>query len=659
MVIAILFAHCWGVIQLFVLASGRRTVRLSTVALALATGLFTCAPLAVALSLAWASPLAWAIGRDAAELVRVGAYTLDPFLEELIKLLPLLALTQLAVVRRQWSLTDCILLGGAIGAGFALAEDLYRFGALAPNAVVVRGGWVLPAMGYAFVPDAATSMASWLPDPGMPRMAFGQRLPGIDLHLIWSTLGGLAVGLLALRREFWARPAALVIFLYIGGDHAGFNADIAYGPLLITAPFRLLRDLLPVLPVMALGIAFRLDASRQRIGEGAPLLPAERTASPRVLGTFTEAFGALPQSLFDVARFVQLRRVYAAERAWGDGDPGLIARQLDVLAARIESGRQQVRSASLGLAAAPSWLLRSIRSPAFVAWIALTLSALLWFAGVRGSGSISVVFLVLSLGAQLWLLWRIFSATRAWRRMRPIAIADSVAGFVFRLTAAGGVLAFGGYALFKLIDLPSAGDSLSGHAAEAFELMPPEQELPMAQAGAATLAFGEPFAGALAAGGTAAEAEGAAVLAAGGAGGSMAATAVAAGVPVAAGILGAAAAVDHAAHLAESVDPDVVSPPGGVPEPLAERGSKSPTRIPNPPTYRPPSGQDTIYAPDVGAPTIPAQPWTSPSTDPRNPLIPPPPRIPREFEMPSEPADPPEDAPQSESEGPETTKPTE
>ena len=49
MIIAIVFAHVWGVLQLVVLGSLARTVRARTVLTALVVGLYACALLAVLL----------------------------------------------------------------------------------------------------------------------------------------------------------------------------------------------------------------------------------------------------------------------------------------------------------------------------------------------------------------------------------------------------------------------------------------------------------------------------------------------------------------------------------------------------------------------------------------------------------------------------------
>jgi hypothetical protein len=511
-------------------------------------------------------------------------------------------------------------------------------------------------------------MGGWLPDMG------GLHLFGLSAYLlpnvllIWSALAGLAVGLwLRLDgNKRWYAAAALLA--YASGAHAASNADVTFGrALLVTAPFRAVSDLQPLMPIAALAIAWWID--RRRLGDILPehLLDAERTASPRELGTWRAGMARLPDSIFWVDRFVRLRRAYNTERLLGGSEAASLRSTLSELRSHCDNQPQRPGS---WRAAAMAWkdnASRVLREPLTIVWIVLTLPSWLWFvvggwpatAGVQrllsaGAGWRLVVGLTVA--ALAWLAWRLLSALPSWRRLQSVPIGEPAAALVLGVTGATGALGFGAFGLLHV-----SASSMSGlaHASDAFGSLPSSQIFPMANWGAAALPSGGALSGGLAAGGaSAAEAEAAAAAAAGATGGSMAAAAAAAGVPVAAGILGAATAIDHAAHLAESSDPEAVSPPGGVPEPLADRDSKSPTLIPNPPSHRPPSRQDTIYAPEVDAPTIPAPPWTSPPTDPRNPVIPRPPLVPREFDVPpSEPAEPPAEGP--ESQGPETPEPTE
>src|SRR5260370_42613046 len=89
MIVAIVFAHVWGILQLIVLGSFARTVRVRTALTAMAAGFYACAAVAVVLELAWIRPAAWITGTPLSGIVQRASYTADPFIEEFVKLMPL------------------------------------------------------------------------------------------------------------------------------------------------------------------------------------------------------------------------------------------------------------------------------------------------------------------------------------------------------------------------------------------------------------------------------------------------------------------------------------------------------------------------------------------------------------------------------------------
>jgi RsiW-degrading membrane proteinase PrsW (M82 family) len=262
MIIALVFAHVWSVVQMCILGSVGRTIRMRTVLAALTVGLYACAPLAVLVQVAWTRTAASLMGLPLPGVVRIASYTIDPFLEEIIKVLPLAALLMIPVIRRQWSLTDCVLVGAASGAGFGLAEELYRYSMSAAGAHAIASGWVL-AIGknvVPWVPSVPTSLTSWLPD-GIWFVGEGTRL---NAHLVWSSIAGLAVGLFVLNKKTAARVAAVALLLYVGLDHAAVNApDIEQTWLAFLArPLRGIDRGLAVMPIAALAAAWWLDRHR-------------------------------------------------------------------------------------------------------------------------------------------------------------------------------------------------------------------------------------------------------------------------------------------------------------------------------------------------------------------------------------------------------------
>jgi RsiW-degrading membrane proteinase PrsW (M82 family) len=200
MIVAIVFANLWGVLQLITLGSFARTTRARTVLAGTAVGLYLCAPLALLLQWAWIRPAALLTGASVHSLLPVASYTADPFIEEVFKVLPLALFLMIPAIRRQWSVTDCVLIGAAAGSGFGLAEDIYRFGASAGQAVSngSLGGWMLPGIFATPFPGWRYTVTSWLPSGVLPNDLATLSLnhyPALNLHLAWSAVGGLAAGL--------------------------------------------------------------------------------------------------------------------------------------------------------------------------------------------------------------------------------------------------------------------------------------------------------------------------------------------------------------------------------------------------------------------------------------------------------------------------------
>ena len=230
MIAAIVFAHVWGVLQLIVLGSFARTVRIRTVLMAMAAGFYACAAVAVVLEFAWTRLAAWITGMPLREVVQTASFTADPFIEELVKVLPLAVLLLLVhVIRLQWSITDCALVGGALGSGFGLAEDLYRYSAAPASAFWNGAGFVIRTNFSTIitVPGPWTTMTSWLPSIVVQHNPFslsGSAAHLVDRHTVWSAIAGLAVGLLLKKRDSIGHRAGIGLFVFACLDHAISNA---------------------------------------------------------------------------------------------------------------------------------------------------------------------------------------------------------------------------------------------------------------------------------------------------------------------------------------------------------------------------------------------------------------------------------------------------
>jgi len=472
MILAIAFAHLWGVIQLIVLGSLARTIRVRTVLAALMAGLYACAPAAALLQISWTRSAAWMTGGSTHHMVGMAAYTIGPFIEELVKVLPVSVLLMIPTIRRQWSITDCVLAGAAAGSGFGLAENLYRFGASPHQALPIHGGWSLATSGaLPFVPNVWTTLASWLP-PGTaadeihyPGIS-GQ--PWVNVHLAWSAIGGLAIGLIWLQRRAVARTVGGLLLLYVGIDHAAWNATGAEGSWvkqLLVGPFAAQRHLLGLLPVAALAVAWWFDRTRQHPSEGDDLtLAAEKMARFRLLGTLRASVSRLPRSLPSVYSFARVRRAYNSARVFGSDGETKILRTM-VVHARDLIDRKLVPPQSSPPPKPqrlPGAMVGVIRWQAFIFWLLLMIPPIVWFVigGWPQNAWLQTMMttpktwkalLGLSVATQAWLAWRLVVAVRTLPKSVQLPMGDEAAILGFRIISGIGGVGLGGYALMRAL----------------------------------------------------------------------------------------------------------------------------------------------------------------------------------------------------------------
>jgi len=513
MILSIVAAHVWGVLQLIVLGSLARTVRIRTVYAALAVGLYLLVPMTVVLQASWTGLFAPLLGMSAPELVRAASYTLDPFLEELMKLLPLVLLLLVPTFKRQWSFTDLVLIGAATGAGFGLAEDLYRFGGSADRAEGIAGGWALVfSQATLLVPSIGQTLTSWLPIgvAGGP-----SDVARLNVHLAWSAVGGLAVGLTVLKRTKAARLTALGLLVCISLDHAAGNMnDIGDSWLaFLSWPLGALVHLRGFMPIAALAAAFWLDQRRQGIRDSIePLLMAEQSASSRLNGTLGAAVSRLPWSLVSVDRFVRMRRAFLTERAAGTEQAvplsALVVNERD----RVDRELAQLQTGVPALLPR-GWTLGSLRvalrRPAVIIWLVILTPSILWFivggwpqtAGLQAFMMQPVVWKVLfpiTVLAQAWISWRTIAGLRSWSQAREASIGDAAAVVGLRVACGIGAVSLGTFSLLRMLGglapgssilaslhaqgaanrLTPGGGSMLGNSAGAFAPPPPSLDLP-------------------------------------------------------------------------------------------------------------------------------------------------------------------------------------
>jgi hypothetical protein len=480
------FAHVWSVLQLAALGTLTRTVRVRTLLLAIAVGLYTCSIAAVALQCAWTRLVGSLAGAQLYAVVSVASYTLDPFIEELVKVLPVaILLVLIRTVREQWSFTDCVLVGAASGSGFGLAENLFRYSGAVRHAVPTSEGWsVAVNITPPAIPSLWTTLTSWLPNGTAQDISFVGSPNQYNAHLEWSALGGLAVALLFLGRGRASRWAAGALFLFVGLDHAAVNATIhgVSGLLaLVAAPFNALRNVLWLMPVAALVGAAWLDRNRQRVVATPDLaLTIERHSRWRGLGTLRAALSRPPWSIFWLDGLTRLRRAYAiASDTESNSAPGLRQYILS-LRDRIQSCLAGTTSVGRG----PGWsLVRGafrgfFRSPRRIAWLVLMLPSVAWLVlgGYPNTAWLQaalaeplpwIIVRVASFFGLAWLGTQLTIGLRAWWREARSPVADLLAGSALHLMSGSGAFVMGAYALFLAI----TGSAPSDHVLNNFHVL--------------------------------------------------------------------------------------------------------------------------------------------------------------------------------------------
>jgi hypothetical protein len=176
MVAILLLAHAWALMQIALLTAPWRTVGIRTIALAFCAGFGVTAPLVLFIQWAWVNAYQDITGTWSfvmffpGQLVETAGYTVDPFLEEIGKLLPLILLMVLPRTKYRLGLSDSLVLGAALGAGFGFAEGTMGITEWIPE----RGlswsrfdqAWTVPFfLSTLYIPGPLKILTSWVPSP--------------------------------------------------------------------------------------------------------------------------------------------------------------------------------------------------------------------------------------------------------------------------------------------------------------------------------------------------------------------------------------------------------------------------------------------------------------------------------------------------------------
>ncbi|MEU1468589.1 PrsW family glutamic-type intramembrane protease [Streptomyces sp. NPDC005761] len=328
-------AALWGALQLFTLAWPTRSVRLSTLLLALMVGIYGCGTATALIEVAYTRLYADQSGHPLTEIVNTTSYTVAPWVEELLKLSPLLLAGLYAKVRRQWGLTDFVVLGSAVGAGFGLLEALLRFGGEAKRAIPrPGGGWVIPdGFSPPYVPGLSQVLTSWLPAP-FATVEMGQASASATFsHLVWTAMAALGVGVL-LRGRGWQRllsavPIGGAVAYHTLNNYAAQHSES-------TDALRWLETLDAkawMMPLLCLAAAMLVDL--RRLHRGKRLIPGILLATERRDGDSAAALVRYaawrpPWTLLIALRFIRLRRAlcYASTLPPPAEDPHPASRQV-------------------------------------------------------------------------------------------------------------------------------------------------------------------------------------------------------------------------------------------------------------------------------------------------------------------------------------------
>jgi RsiW-degrading membrane proteinase PrsW (M82 family) len=314
MVLLMLAATIYGVVQMLVLAWPTRTVRLPTALLGIAVGVYACGALALALELASAHTLVATSDISLSEAIRRASYTVDPVIEELVKIVPLLLVGMNVRSRLQYGLADYVVLGAGLGAGFGLLEAVARFGMKADQAVpLAGGGWILPNLTPPYIPGIKQVLSTAFPAPvgtldiaDLTKLVTGLS-PGTSIHLAWTALAGIGVGLM-MRGRRWARLLGLLPISIACCLHTAHNY-VAVKPQAAVSPFAsAVESQLWLVPLITLAIAMAIDLKTLRWAKA--VVPGVLLAGegPGISALFRFSVTAPPWTSWIVLRFVPVRR---------------------------------------------------------------------------------------------------------------------------------------------------------------------------------------------------------------------------------------------------------------------------------------------------------------------------------------------------------------
>ncbi|MEV7953599.1 PrsW family glutamic-type intramembrane protease [Streptomyces sp. NPDC087532] len=467
MVVLMGAAAVWGVLQVFAVAWPTRSVRLSTVLLALAVGVYGCGVATALIQLAYTRVYASESGRPLGDVVGSTGYTVAPWEEELVKVSPLLLAGLLSKVRQQWGLTDFVVLGAALGAGFGLLESVLRFGMEADRAIPrPEGGWIIPDSFFPpYVPGPVQVLTTWLPAPFSESSMSVAPTADTFTHLVWTAMAGLGVGLLW-RARGWARLMGVLPWAAATAHHAVNNYAAEESTEWATHWLAELDAMAWLAPLVCLALAMALDLRQLRRGRRAVprvLLSSECRDGDSAGALVRYAAWCLPWSLVIALRYVRLRRslLYAAAVA-PPGSSGVLYQALVRISDRMdatdhqgawEAGqlRSQVKVARAHVSRRRwLYLLACVLMLPSILFLGIgTFTSTVALQGFFTTDSGSRTLMGFGAAALIWIAWQVTAMLRTWRASSRQPTGEVLAVHRFRLGVAMGSVAAGGLLLYR------------------------------------------------------------------------------------------------------------------------------------------------------------------------------------------------------------------
>lgn len=477
MAVLMVAATVYGVLQLVVLGWPARSVRVSTVLLAIVVGVYGSGVLGAVLEFAYTRCVASATGQPLIVVVNTASYGVDPVIEELAKVAPLLLIALNRRLRAQLGLTDFVVLGAGLGGGFGLMEAMVRYGLDAHRAMVQPfGGWTIPVSLYPpYVPGVQQVFGSWLPAPadafqlvdGLPQVA-------INDHLVWSVLTALGIGWFV-RHRGWHRTWAVLPVAAAITHHilTNYTVDHAYGS--AETVVETFDGWLWSAPLIALAIAEVVDIRQLRHAKRATpqvLLADERLGRSGFAAFAGYAAWCVPWTTLIALRFTRIRRALLFTTTQPSVEHAVSLRRViaDIAVLIDDTNHEQAWRTPAVRAVRESTRVTGLRWPgwlALVSWV-IALPSLVFLglgsfpalSGIQAffsSGAGPGILAGLGVSGLLLVVWRLADLLRRRHEAKSHPVGEALATFSFRIWTAVGAATAGGVLLFG--GLPGAGPS--------------------------------------------------------------------------------------------------------------------------------------------------------------------------------------------------------